>query len=170
MNEVVDKLPGQKCPLLFALRTKRQEHNKDIYIQRVMERLDLPLLASTTAFNCQSFRGGGSLSCFPTHLGLMTKNSACCVEQQGGFQCSTPKIFPGQPLATTSASTCQESTSPAQTSANKPSQTATAKSEHIINGKGALNSSFLTRRRLLSSDLISLLNCIVKKKLHVKTM
>lgn len=51
MNEVVDKLPGQKCPLLFALGTKRQEHNKDIYIQWVMERLDLPLLASTTAFN-----------------------------------------------------------------------------------------------------------------------
>lgn len=95
MNEVVDKLPGQKCPLLFALGTKRQEHNKDIYIQWVMERLDLPLLASTTAFNCQSFRGGGSLSCFPTHLGLMTKNSACCVEQQGGFQCSTPKSSQG---------------------------------------------------------------------------
>lgn len=134
--------------------------------QKQLERLDLPSLASSTACNCQSFSGGGSLCCFPKHLGLMTKNSACCVRQQGGFPCSTLKSSQG----TISASTCQESIGPAETSANKPSQTATAPSEQIINGKGALNSSFLTRKRLLSSDLISLLNCIVKKKLHVKIM
>lgn len=49
--------------------------------QKQLEKLDLPSLASTTACNCQSFRGEGSLFCFPKPLGLMTKNSAFCVQQ-----------------------------------------------------------------------------------------
>lgn len=57
------------------------------------------------------------------------------------------EIFPGQPLATISASTCQGRIGSAETSANKSSQTATATSERIINGKGALNSPFLTRKK-----------------------
>lgn len=73
MNEVVDKLPGQKCPLLFALRTQAgtQGHLYTVGYgtQKQLESLDLPFLASTAAYNRQSFRGGKSLSCFPKHLG-----------------------------------------------------------------------------------------------------
>lgn len=38
-------------------------------IQKQLESLALPSLASSTACNCQSFRGGGSLCCFPNIWG-----------------------------------------------------------------------------------------------------